>query len=769
LYEDRQGGLWLAFNMKGLFYFDGDSFQKVKCSSQNILSVDEDRDANIWLGTVDGVNLLTPAVVKFLRCNVGDYAQNAFSVAVDTNGLCWVVWASGLISRSLSSDLWNSPDAGEWSVVDAKPVLQPQCVVADPAGGVWFGTDTSGIYRWKDGAVAAHLGTENGLAANSINVLHVSPDGSLWIGSEANEPERFFLQSLKGGVFHSYPLPPGTMAVVAFASDAEGNCWFATYDGRLFCVTRSGGVEEKTALLSPTPYTILSLFITSDKSLWVGFAGQGLGRLKDGRFSRYRMEQGLHENFISRIISDQSGRIWLAGNRGIARLSPEDFDELDAGRSKRVQPVVYGKQQGLLSLKATEFFGSGVIRDNAGRLLFGMKGGLALIRPEEAGDRQAPPTVVILSMNVDGRKIAEYGGDVAFLGPADLRPLELRGQGNQRLRIPPGARHLEIVFAALGFKLSESTVFRCRLKGFARDWNEVGTQRSVSYYGIKPGDYQFQVVARNSDGIWNETGASLAFTLEQYWWEAGWFRVGGPLVAVCGLMCGLLFFARRRQKLQVERLQLLRATDKDRARIAADLHDEMGSSLAQIAILSNLIKKEGNMDALQSDQLSQINLRARNNVRKLGEIVWAVNPARDSLEHLASYLCKFAEEYLALEGVRFRADIPDELPDIYLDSATRHHVFLATKEAIHNAIRHGRPSKLTLGISIIRAREGEKFTVSVCDDGCGFDGDTALACGRGVSNMQSRLAQMGGELRISRAQGGGSTILFYVPLKKRRG
>jgi signal transduction histidine kinase/ligand-binding sensor domain-containing protein len=765
LFEDSRGDLWLGSDGAGLFCFDGLSFTQQRCSHPRIASIDEDRDGNIWVGTLDGLNLFTPETVKFLRSDNSLSYESPFSIAQETNGSFWVVWSSGLISKSVSTDLWGAPDSGAWWGSDANAITQAQCVVRDPAGGLWFGTEKSGLYRWKDGAVVAHLGLENGLATENVIALHTSPEGDVWIGTKNAGPLfKFYLQVLRSGVLQSYALPPASRSVVAFASDAEGRCWVATYDGRLLSISRDGEMKDHTAQLFPAQYGILSLCASPDRSLWIGFSGQGVGRLKDGRFSLYRTENGLHQDFISRILCDRFGRLWFAGKKGIARVAIQDFDEVDAGRAQRVQSVVYGKSEGLLNSKSTDFFWPGAICDDAGRLLFCMKGGLAVMRPEAAGERQAPPLVAIERVSVDGKTVAQYNSEAENSGSAQPKPLELSGQGEKRLRIPPGANHVEIAFTAPCFRLPESTVFRCRLQGQGSHWDELGHQRSVSYYGIKPGNYLFQVVARNSDGAWSEKGATFSLTLEPYWWETVWFRVGGPLVAMGGLVIGIVFFLRRRQKIQIERLELQQATEKERARIAADLHDEMGASLAQIAILSNLVKREGNVDSLQSDQLSQIKLRAQENVRKLAEIVWAVNPARDSLEHLASYLCKFAEEYLALQDVRFRADIPDELPSVCLDSATRHHVYLATKEAIHNAVRHGHPSTLTLSISI----EGETFVVSVCDDGCGFDGDAALACGRGVSNMKSRLSQIGGELRIDRVSGGGSNVLFYVPFKKRR-
>lgn len=223
------------------------------------------------------------------------------------------------------------------------------------------------------------------------------------------------------------------------------------------------------------------------------------------------------------------------------------------------------------------------------------------------------------------------------------------------------------------------------------------------------------------------------------------------------------YMAWQRSQLALSRLEQTTARQQERARIARDLHDELGSSLAQIAMLGDKAKKSLNEQAIRQEQLAEIYDRARESARRLDEIVWAVNPARDSLEHLGSYLCKFAEEYLALAEVRFRVDIPDELPSVPLDSGVRHTVFLASREAIHNAVRHGHPSTVTLRIVV----EDTRFIVEIQDDGKGFDVAAALASGRGVANMRERMAQIGAEAQITSTPSAGTSIRFIIPITAR--
>jgi signal transduction histidine kinase len=242
-----------------------------------------------------------------------------------------------------------------------------------------------------------------------------------------------------------------------------------------------------------------------------------------------------------------------------------------------------------------------------------------------------------------------------------------------------------------------------------------------------------------------------------------WFWAMCAVLASSLVYSGWRYLAWQRSQLALSRLEQTTARQQERARIARDLHDELGASLAQIAMLGNRAQKMSAGDSEQQERLAEIYDRARESTRRLDEIVWAANPARDSLEHLVSYLCKFAEEYLALAEVRFRVDIPEELPSVPLDSGIRHNVFLAAREAVHNAVRHGHPGTVTLRVAVAEAC----FTVAVEDDGGGFDAEAALAAGRGVANMRERLAHVGGETRITSKPGAGCTILFVIPIYHR--
>jgi signal transduction histidine kinase len=203
-----------------------------------------------------------------------------------------------------------------------------------------------------------------------------------------------------------------------------------------------------------------------------------------------------------------------------------------------------------------------------------------------------------------------------------------------------------------------------------------------------------------------------------------------------------------------------RALESERTRIAQDIHDDLGAGLAQIVMLSELAQ----MDAPEQDprraQLEEIGSRAQDAGRKLDEIVWAINPAHDSAEDLVGYLARFAQGYLSLAQIRFRLDVPPALPEIGLTSRQRHQIFLAAKEAIHNAVKHGAPSEITVMVRMV----DEWLVITVTDDGCGFADTEQIVTARGSANMKNRMEKIGGSFQRQSRIHGGTSVTFQLPL-----
>jgi signal transduction histidine kinase len=294
-----------------------------------------------------------------------------------------------------------------------------------------------------------------------------------------------------------------------------------------------------------------------------------------------------------------------------------------------------------------------------------------------------------------------------------------------------------------------------------------GGLREASYTYLPPGEYRFRVkgVTENGEGTGEET--SLAITVTPRFWKTTWFLGGTFVVAVGALVASVRYLTWRKLQSRLEILERQRAVERERARIARDLHDDLGASLTQIALLSELAKADLAQPELARTHLNQIFTTVGGLARLLNEIVWAVNPANDTLEQFTSHTCKFAQDYLSLAGIRCRLDFPEFVPHYPMPSPERHNLFLATKEALHNIVKHAQAGQVWLRLKL----EADVLTLLIEDDGKGCDAETVTVtpmglAGDGLSNMHKRMEQLGGRFAQLSQPGGGTTVRLVLPLRK---
>jgi len=518
-------------------------------------------------------------------------------------------------------------------------------------------------------------------------------------------------------------------------------------------------VTDETVATLAEPCEIRGLLGTPDGSLWIGYAGQGLGRLKAGHFSQWRTGHGLHDDWICNILPDERGRLWFAGNRGIFSVRQKDFDDCDAGRATRVRSVAYGRNDGLPRLQANFNFWPGAQRGTDGRLLFAMQSGIAAVAADELKENPYSTPVVIERVTANGQTVAAYQTGGLPEPPTAGVPLELARAAPQ-LHLAPGQRRVEFAFTALTFTKPETTSFRYRLHPVDKDWTEAGTLRTATYAQVLPGHYRFEVSACNNEGVWNPTGATLDLTVEPYWWETAWFRVLGSLAAAGLLGWGILLNVRRGHRRQIERLEMQQATARERVRIAADLHDDLGARLTELSLLGSLGGRPAIPLAQAQDYLGEVAAKSREMVAALDEIVWAVKPENDLMPSVTSYLCHYAQRFFETTPVLCRLDVATGLADLSLNSEQRHGLLLALKEALSNVVRHSAATEVWLRIFV---RQGMLHVV-VEDNGQGLPGTDPTAGADGLANMRGRLAGMGGTCNVRGAPGQGTSVEFALPL-----
>jgi signal transduction histidine kinase len=331
--------------------------------------------------------------------------------------------------------------------------------------------------------------------------------------------------------------------------------------------------------------------------------------------------------------------------------------------------------------------------------------------------------------------------------------------------LQPGDERIEIHYASLNLAAPERARFRYRLEGHEKNWIEAGNARVVRYSKLPPGPYEFHVAAANEDGVWNEKGASLAITVlppPPPFWRTWWFIVGSALFVIGAVAGTVHYFSTQRLGRQLALMRQQEALERERARIARDIHDQVGASLTQVALLGELVETDKDSPADVQEHAQQICQTARETTRALDEIVWTVNPQNDTLDGLVNYICKNAQDYLAVAGVRYRFDLPSHLPAQPIAPDVRHNVFLASKEAVTNVVRHAKASAAWIRLRL----EPASFTLEIEDNGRGLAGLDPEAAKRrhGLKNMRKRMEDVGGSFEIGPGVEGGALVRLTVPL-----
>ncbi len=343
---------------------------------------------------------------------------------------------------------------------------------------------------------------------------------------------------------------------------------------------------------------------------------------------------------------------------------------------------------------------------------------------------------------------------------ANGRSLELNGGP---VALSPGLDRLEFGYTGLYFSEPQQLRFRHRLVGLDREWVETGSRRSVDYNHLPPGHYRFEVSASIGNGRWSVPPAALQVDLAPFFWERPWFKIAAILSVAAAIAGAVRWRERRRTERYIALLERRQAVDAERSRIARDLHDDIGATLTQVALLSELAQSnfESNPNRSQA-HINEIFTTAQEITRALDEIVWAVSPRNDTVQSFVLFLCGFVQDYSSAGGLRCRLDVMENLPVSPMDAEIRHHLYLATKEALANVIKHARATEVRFRLSV----EADQLRLVVEDDGCGFSAaqDVVRPGSDGVMNLQQRLAQLGGSCTIQSNPGSGTVVEMTVSL-----
>ncbi len=769
--EDNRGALWLATSAGTHFRAAGDGWVAVdvdRRAAPVLRSVHTGPDGRYWVPTESGVLVLgAEAATEHVDLFPQTPGEGAFAMLVDREQSLWL----GSVRHGLFRvrPRLVAMVGREEGLVDDN--VYP--VTEDAAGRTWIGTWRGGLHRLSPAGMA-HWDERSGLPGRIISALHADADGGVVVGVlhhgivtigpddrvrdpvAAALPDRVVSAIVRDRDGRLWLGTNGGLAVVrgttvervvtrddglpdqrvrALMLDRAGRLWVGTSNG--VAVVDGARVAVPPGADALASDHVRAFHEDEQGTIWVGTADAGLVRLRDGRATRYTTAHGLASNGVFAMLDDGAGGLWTSSNLGLARVERRELDEVAAGRIAVVTARSFTRADGLRALEANGGRQPAAVRGRDGRLWFATSRGVAIVDPSRIAPAVTPLAPVVERVVVDGRVRA--------------RPAAAE--------VAPGEGHVSIEYG-VGLLASPETVrFRVRLLGHDDTWRDVGAQRSMSYSRLRPGVYTFEVAAVSGGRV----GPSVALPLQvkpRFYETRTFVAVAGasPLavVAFVALRRRAAREATRRREREFAR-ELLASQDRERKRLAADVHDGLWQHLL---VIRNQALLAGTAPARAPACLASIGDTAAQAIDEVRTLAAALHPATLERLGLVRALRAMVRTLSESTAVAIVLDAPE---DRRLPGDAELQVYRIVQESLSNALRHANATEVVVRLAFA----DRHLDVLVQDNGQGFDTGHLAQRERGslgLGSIRERARALAADVAVDSAPGRGTAVRLCVPV-----
>jgi len=732
--NDNFGRLWLTARAKGLFCYDESKNQFFEFHHDNAklksLPFDLttclfiDRNENLWIG-IDGAG-----VAKL------DLKQPKFNLFPLSDG--------------------DFPFLNDYYT---------KCFFEDSIGRIWFGSHTGGLNIFDPNLqilVNYHHKNDDSksLPGNIVGNILKDKEGNMWIGSSGgislfNQTKKSFetisIQGLpklypliNNFVFKMLQLKDGSFLAATFMgiikvfkeNNGKYKGYYFSNNGPLTSLTTDVAEMPDKIVYATVPglglyqlkpdaerYKLVNIFLNGtdlrsvkrdekdSNFLWIG-SGKGLIHFNtvSKAYRKWDENDGLANSYVYGGLQDALGNLWVSTNKGLSFFNRKEnkFDN-------------YSFQDGLQS---NEFNTQSFYKSSTGTFYFGGIKGFNWFKPGYVSKELIKPLAAITSIEISD---VEFQKDSSYLL-------------HQTITVPYYKNDFNFQFAALDFTRPEANNIRYMLQGWDAGWI-AADNRSARYGNLPPGSYTLKLKVANADGIWSNE-EKINIVIQAPFWKTNWF-----MAAVTLLLLGVIIYitfsvSQQKAKRKLRLLENQIAVDAERNRISADMHDEIGSGITHIALLSELIQTQQKVTPDLKKDINIIATSARKLVQTMSEIIWALNPQNDTLENLVAYIREQSYQYFESFEMQFTIDFPDEVPAIKLSNAERRNLYLVTREALNNAMKHAEASAIQLTLECTKIN----CSFYVTDNGKGMNLAKIKAGSNGLINMKKRMQDIGGTI-----------------------
>jgi ligand-binding sensor domain-containing protein len=726
LFVDRNKSLWIGTLTKGLYHIHdsvADHYGSTDgMSGDSIGNIYEDHEGNVWVTTDGGLDLFRATPVVSFSMQEGLSSSDIRSILALRNGSIWLGTQEGV-------DILR---ASVFSVSHELTRHNVGIMSEDHTGAVWLSIDGDTRLMTYEHGRSHEVKKSNGRAVGSddaINAIAEDPQHNVWVLTSGRHPHLFRITDHR--VSEEIPLSKEITDPTYLTADRKAGIWISSRRGVLTHYSE-GRFQTTSVGNGDNLFTARAPIVDSDDFVWVP-TGLGLFLWGNGKVSALDSRNGLPCSSILSVIKDNTNSLWLYARCGLLKieaselakwrdrperhLAVEIFDTLDGAR-----PGV-GRVNQPTSFEAPD-----------GRLWF-INGVLAqMIDPDHLYKNSIPPPVHIEEIIADHNSY----------------------EPQEHLRLPPLTHELEIDYTALSFSIPRKVRFRYKLEGKDPHWEEPGARRQAFYSDLGPGKYQFRVVACNNDGVWNEIGATLDFSIAPAWYQANWFRI---LCVAIGVIAVWFFYRLRVRQIAKTISDSFDERLAERNRLARELHDTLLQTIQGSKMVAD--------DAL--DQPADPD-RMRRAVERLSEwlgqamleVRTALNSLRTSttqMNDLAESLRRASEDSVVKGLMKVTLSVTGTAREMH--PIVRDEIYRIGYEAIRNADVHSGASQLEVELAYFR-----DLTMRIRDNGIGID-RLVVEQGReghfGLRGMRERAARIGAKLTLVSSASSGTEITLMVP------
>ncbi len=747
--------IWIAAR-EDLYVIEGENYRRLRDTGgfpEWTEKFAEDANGDLWVGTSGALKFSRNGLTSYGTVD-GLFRTNIQRIAQSADGSVYIIHGGDWRVSKITE---NGIETAKLKMPESATILWTSNGGLIDANGDWWALADNGLYRFPGNSDSKILSNQNplkiysaqdGLKSDSLYCAFQDSKGNLWFSTrgtaEMSGLTRYDPQTREFRTFTGADGFPKGQAAVSFAEDKAGNLWFGFYGGGLAKFSNGKFTNFSNAENLPQN-SVFGLYIDEKNRLWIGSSGGGVARADNLEaekleFVKYTTAEGLSSNNVRTLIGDAQGNIYAGTVRGISRISPE------TGNIKHLTTA-----DGLASDFLTTSF-----RDRDGNLWFGTSDGVSKLVPETKNAQNAAPEIWIGGLSIAGNHYT-----VSEFGQKEITQIE----------VPADQNNLQIQFLSVGNNLR----YQYKLEGAENaDWSEPTAERRVNFANLAPDSYRFLVRAVNEYGQSSENPAVVNFKINPPFYRAWWFISLMILILLAAIFSLDRYRVSKTNQVKSALAALRRSKEERlaelervRTRIATDLHDDIGASLTQIAVLSEVARSQPAEPQIKQQPLESITNISNELVETMSDIVWAINPRKDNLRDLVQRMRRFAADVLTAKKIKFEFVAPAIESKLGLGANLRREIFAIYKESINNIIKHSEATVAEVSLEIF----GDRLHLKISDNGRGFDREKFLhdsyipgMGGNGLHNIERRGRELGGKCAIISSPGDGTTVLLELPL-----